>query len=136
MDKVVPRNEEFIYEGKVAISQTDTKGIITFVNRKFSEISGYTNEELIGSDIHIIRHPDVPQSTFDKMWDALHGGRVWNGMLKNMRKDGRYYWVDMEIAPIFDKQEKITGYISVSKPSPRKNIAESEKSYQQTNTTK
>lgn len=135
MNRVVPTGEEFIYDGKVAISQTDLKGNITYVNRKFCEISGYNNEELIGSSHDIIRHPDVPQATFDKMWDALHSGRVWNGMLKNLRKDGLYYWVDMEIAPIFDEHEQMTGYISVSKPSPRKNIAESEKLYQQANTT-
>jgi len=127
MNKIVPKNEEYIFEGKVAISQTDLKGNITFVNRKFSEISGYTVEELIDSNHDIIKHPDVPETTFEKMWKTLKGGQVWNGMLKNLRKDGRYYWVDIEIAPIFDKQERITGYISVSKPSARKNIQDSEK---------
>lgn len=127
MDKIVPKDEEFLYEGKVAISQTDLKGNITFVNRKFCEISGYEVDELVDSDIHIIRHPDVPQETFDKMWKALGSGQVWNGMIKNLRKDGKFYWVDMEIAPIFDKEEDITGYIAVSKPSPRKNIEDIEK---------
>ena len=97
-------------------------GNITFVNRKFCEISGYTSDELIGSNHDIIRHPDVEEATFEKMWKTLNSGQVYNGMLKNLRKDGRYYWVDMEIAPIFNKQEQMTGFISVSKPSPRKNI--------------
>ncbi|HEY9203568.1 PAS domain S-box protein [Sulfurimonas sp.] len=122
MDKVVPKDEEYIFEGKVAISQTDLDGNITFVNRKFCEISGYTVDELTGSNHDIIRHPDVEEGTFEKMWKTLNSGQVWNGMLKNLRKDGRYYWVDMEIAPIFNKQEQMTGFISVSKPSPRKNI--------------
>ena len=127
MDKVVPTDKEYIYEGRVTISQTDLKGVITFVNRKFCEVSGYTSDELVGSNHDIIRHPSVPQSIFDKMWTALQSGQVWNGLLKNLRKDGDYYWVDMEITPIFDSQEQITGYISVSKPAPRKNIQENEK---------
>ena len=127
MNKVVPTNEEYIYEGRVAISQTDLDGNITFVNRKFSEISGYTVNELVGSNHDIIRDPNVSQEIFNKMWSSLKNGQVWNGMLKNLRKDGRFYWVDMEITPIFDNDDKITGYISVAKPAARKNIIEYEK---------
>ena len=127
MDKVVPIDKEYIFEGRVAISQTDLKGTITFVNRKFSEISGYSISELVESNHDIIRHPNVPQDTFDKMWSSLSDGQVWNGMIKNLRKNGEFYWVDMEIAPVRDKQEQITGYISVSKPAARKNIVENEK---------
>jgi len=133
MNKVVPKDEEYIYEGRVAISQTDIDGTITFVNRKFSEISGYTIKELVGSNHDIIRHPNVLQGIFDKMWVSLKNGQVWNGMLKNLRKDGQFYWVDMEIAPIFDKEEQITGYISVSKPAARKNIIENEKLLENSN---
>lgn len=122
MDKVIPKDEEYIYEGKVAISQTDLNGNITFVNRKFCEISGYSLYELLGSNHDIIRHPDTDSTTFEKMHKTLNSGQVYNGMIKNLRKDGRYYWVDIEIAPIFNKQEQMTGFISVSKPSPRKNI--------------
>ena len=127
MEKVLPIDEEFIYEGRVAISQTDLKGNITYVNRKFCEVSGYSSSELVDSNIDIVRHPSIPNETFEKMWDALKNGQVWNGMLKNLRKDGKFYWIEMEITPIFDEQEEITGYISVSKPAPRKNIEENEK---------
>lgn len=133
MNKVVPKNEEYVFEGKVAISQTDLKGNITFVNRKFCEISGYTLDELINSSHSIIKHPDVEESVYEKMWKTLSSGQVYNGMLKNLRKDGRYYWTDIEIAPILDKKGHTTGYISVSKPSPRKNIQENEKSHQNAN---
>lgn len=133
MNKVVPKNEEYVFEGKVAISQTDLKGIITFVNRKFCEISGYTLDELINSSHSIIKHPDVDEAIYEKMWKTLSSGQVYNGMLKNLRKDGRYYWTDIEIAPILDKKGQTTGYISVSKPSPRKNIQENEKSHQNAN---
>jgi len=127
MNKVIPTNEEYIYEGRVAISQTDLNGTITFVNRKFSEISGYTVEELIDNNHDIIRHPSVVQEIFDKMWSALKDAQVWNGILKNLRKDGKFYWVDMEITPILNEEEQMTGYISVAKPAARKNILENEK---------
>jgi len=133
MNKVVPKNEEYFFEGKVAIVQTDLQGSITFANRKFCEISGYMLDELLDSNISITRHPDTHDSVFDKMWNTLKSGQVYNGMLKNLRKDGLYYWVDIEIAPIFNAQEQITGYISVSKPSPRKNIQENEKLQQNSN---
>lgn len=127
MDKIVPKDEEYVFEGKVAVSQTDLDGNITFVNRKFCEISGYSRDELIGRSHDIIRHPDVEEATFEKMWKTLKSGQVWNGMLKNLRKDRRYCWVDIEIAPIFNKQEQMTGFMSVSKPSPRKNIQQKNK---------
>ena len=127
MNKVIPTDEEYIYEGRVAISQTDLNGTITFVNRKFSEISGYTVNELVDSNHDIIRHPSLSQAIFYQMCVALKDSQVWNGMMKNLRKDGKFYWVDMEIAPILDQEEQITGYISVAKPAARKNILENEK---------
>ncbi|QOY55017.1 PAS domain-containing protein [Candidatus Sulfurimonas marisnigri] len=136
MNKVVPIDEEYIFEGRVAISQTDLKGVITFVNRKFSEISGYEVAELIGSNHDIIRHPDVPNSVFIKMWENISSGQVWTGLIKNMRKDGQFYWVDMELAPVLDENDSIIGYISVSKPASRKNIIENEKQYKQENNKK
>ncbi|MBW6487772.1 PAS domain S-box protein [Sulfurimonas sp.] len=133
MSRVVPKNEEYIFDGKVAISQTDLEGNITFVNRKFCEISGYTLDELINTSHSIIKHPEVSEEIYEKMWNTLSSGQVYNGMLKNLRKDGRYYWTDIEIAPIFDIKGQKTGYISVSKPSPRKNIQENERVQQNAN---
>ena len=130
MDKVIPRDEEYIFEGKPAISQTDIEGNITFVNRKFCEISGYTVDELIGKNHSKIKHPDTPSETIEKMYNILKDAKVYNGMFKNLHKDGRYYWIDMEIIPIIDEEGQITGYISVSKPSHRKNINDYEKSNQ------
>lgn len=120
------KNKEYLFEGKVAIVQTDLEGNITFANRKFCEISGYGLSELLGNNISITRHPETDSSVFEKMWATLKSAQVYNGMLKNLRKDGSYYWVDIEIAPIFNPQNQMTGYISVSKPSPRKNIQENE----------
>ena len=131
MNKVVPTDKEFVFEGKVSISQTDLDGNITFVNRKFCEISGYKLVELINSNHNIVRHPDMPKLLFSKMWKSLQSGQVWNGIIKNLHKNGQYYWIDTEILPIRDHQEKIVGYISVSKPVPRKNITDIKELYKQ-----
>ena len=124
MNKAAPKDEEFIHEGKVIISQTDTKGIITFANRRFCEISGYTVEELVGQPHNIIRHPDMPKAAFAKMWETIQGGQTWNGLVKNLRKDGLYYWVDTEVMPIKDENENITGYIAARNAPSRKDIKE------------
>ena len=130
MDSVIPIDEEYIYEGNVIISQTDLKGVITYANRMFCEISGYKAEELMGQPHNIIRHPDMPRAAFAKMWDTITGGQAWNGLVKNLRKDGLYYWVDTEILPILDNDYKVTGYIAARKPASRKDIIENQKLYQ------
>jgi len=117
-------DEEYVFEGRAIISQTDTKGVITFANRKFCEISGYTPAELRGQPHNIIRHPDMPKAAFAQMWEAIQSGQSWNGIVKNLRKDGLYYWVYTEISPIRDDDDNITGYIAARKPASRKNIDE------------
>ncbi|WP_373036462.1 PAS domain-containing protein [Sulfurimonas sp.] len=129
MDKVVPVDEEYIFEGSMVISQTDLKGIITFANRKFCEVSGYKIDELIGSNHNIIRHPDMPKAIFAKMWSTIQGGQAWNGLVKNLRKDGLYYWVDSEIIPVRNENEEITGYIAARKVASRKDIDENKELY-------
>lgn len=130
MNKVTPINEEFIHEGKVIISQTDLSGVITFANRRFCEISGYSVSELVGNPHNIIRHPDMPKAAFAKMWETIQGGQIWNGLVKNLRKDGLYYWVDTEIMPIKDENDQITGYIAARNAASRKDIKENEEIYQ------
>jgi aerotaxis receptor len=129
MSKVMPVNEEYTFEGSVIISQTDLDGVITFANRKFCEVSGYTAKELVGKPHNIIRHPEMPKIIFEKMWNTISTGHTWNGLVKNMRKDGQYYWVDTEILPILDENQKLTGYIASRKPASRKTIEENETTY-------
>lgn len=93
MIKVTPIDDEYTFNGGVIISETDLKGIITYYNRKFCEISGYTKSELNGKNHNIVRHPDMPKSAFADMWSMIQLGKSWTGMIKNLRKDGRYYWV-------------------------------------------
>lgn len=129
MSKVTPVDEEYIFEGSIIISQTDLLGNITYANRKFSEVSGYNVKEVVGSSHNIIRHPQMPKAVFEKMWNTISAGHTWNGALKNMRKDGRYYWVATEILPIEDDERNITGYIASSKAASRKSIEENEATY-------
>lgn len=129
MSNVTPINEEFLFEGSSIISQTDLQGIITFANRKFSEVSGYTREELVGQSHNIIRHPDMPSIIFERMWNTISTGHTWNGLVKNIRKDGLYYWVDTEILPIQNKNNQVTEFIASRRVASRKNIEETELSY-------
>lgn len=99
------------------LSTTDTKGRITYVNQTFIEVSGYTEEELIGKAHNIVRHPDMPPEAFEDLWNTLKAGLPWTGLVKNRRKNGDFYWVIGNATPLIEKG-KITGYLSVrTKPS-------------------
>ena len=129
MSKVTAIDEEYVYEGGVIVSQTDLKGVIIYANKKFSEVSGYSVHELVGQPHNIIRHPDMPKAVFARMWQTIGSGQVWNGLVKNLRKDGLYYWTEIEILPIRNHDEKVTGYIAVRRAASRKDIAGTEDIY-------
>ena len=115
MQRPKPLNEEVFFDGKTLISETDTKGIITFVNRKFVEMSGYTKEEALGQPHSILRHPDMPKAAFEEMWKVVKSGKIWEGYVKNLRKDGKFYWVIVNIIPKYDDNQNIIGYTASRK---------------------
>lgn len=123
MNKPDPIDEEYIFEKGLIVSSTDIKGIITYANRKFCEISGYTKEELIGKNHNIVRHPDMPKAAFQELWDTIQGGKEWTGIVKNLRKDGRYYWVYSHISPIVVDGET-TGYTAARRPASETEVTE------------
>ena len=129
MNTVTPIDEEFPVEEGIIISQTDEKGNITYANRAFCNISGYTIDELLNQPHNIIRHPDMPRTVYEKMWSTIKSGQAWNGLIKNLRKDGRYYWVDTEILPIKSEDGTITGYIAVRRIASQKDIEENKETY-------
>ena len=129
MSHVEPIDEEYKFEGRAIVSETDLKGIITYANRKFCEISGYTKEELIGQPHNIIRHPDMPQKAFETMWNSIKQGNIWSGLVKNLRKDGRYYWVETTITPVQDETGVIVKYAAARKPASETAIKEAEALY-------
>ncbi|GAB6046125.1 hypothetical protein JCM11957_17240 [Caminibacter profundus] len=119
MKKII--NEEVTFEeagvaNRPIISKTDLRGIITFVNKAFCKLAGFEKDELIGKPHNIIRHPDMPKSVFKNLWDTIEKNQSWRGIVKNLRKDGKYYWVEAFIEPIFDDNGKKIGYISARKP--------------------
>ena len=95
------------------VSKTNPKGIITFVNDKFCEISGYAQEELVGKNHNILRHPDMPSSVFEEMWSTIQNKKSWSGVIKNRKKDGSSYYVQSTIRPIVDYDGNIVEYIGI-----------------------
>jgi len=130
MEQVEVLDKEYLFQGRVIISETDLKGIITYANRKFCEISGYTKEELVGKPHNIIRHPDMPKEAFVKIWSTIQGGQIWHGLVKNLRKDGQYYWVETEILPSKDADGNVVGYVAARKAASRKDVSETSEMYQ------
>jgi diguanylate cyclase (GGDEF)-like protein/PAS domain S-box-containing protein len=94
-------------------SQTDADGVITDVSKTMCDITGYTKEELIGKKHNIVKHPDTPESLFQDLWNTITQGKVWEGELKNKKKDGKSYWVKTRISPTFDENCNIVGYASI-----------------------
>ena len=95
------------------VSKSDLSGRITYVNDKFCEVSAFEREELIGKAHSIVRHPDSDSTLFGELWETIQSKQMWRGILKNRKKNGGYYWVDMTIVPILDESDEIVEYISV-----------------------
>lgn len=109
----VMRDNDFI------VSKTDTVGRITYGNQIFFEFSGYTEKELLGAPHNIIRHPDMPRGVFKLLWDTLGSGKECFAYVKNLAKDGSFYWVFANVTPDRDAHGKTVGYFSVRrKPRP------------------
>jgi len=104
--------EVFFAEDAELISTTDLRGVITYANNSFCEVAGYTYEEIHHKNHNIVRHPDMPKSAFTDLWAHLKTGQHWRGAVKNRCKDGRYYWVDAFVTPIYENNE-LVGYQSV-----------------------
>lgn len=110
--KLTSQYEMAINESSI-LTKSNLKGKITFVNEKFCDISGYSEEELIGKPHNIIRHPDTPSSVFKELWGTIKEGKCWQGIIKNRKKDGASYWVSTTIIPIKNKKNEIKEYISI-----------------------
>ncbi|MDP2185193.1 MAG: PAS domain-containing methyl-accepting chemotaxis protein [Xanthomonadales bacterium] len=124
----VTNHEHVLRDGDSVVSKTDTKGKITYVNRTFCEISGFSEDELIGQPQNIVRHPDMPPAAFADFWNTLHAGRSWKGLVKNRCKDGGFYWVEANANPIYQNGQ-VVGYMSLRTRPTREQIEHAEKVY-------
>ena len=100
-------------EGDFIVSKTDLKGKITYGNQIFIEMSGYSEEELLGAPHNILRHPDMPRIVFKLLWDRVQNGQEIFAYVKNRCKNGDFYWVFTNVTPSYDENGKIIGYYSV-----------------------
>ncbi|MGD9786508.1 MAG: methyl-accepting chemotaxis protein [Sulfuricellaceae bacterium] len=120
--------EHRLNPGQPIVSKTDLKGIITYANQAFVDISGYSREELIGKNHNLVRHPDMPPEAFADLWHTLKRGDPWRGIVKNRCKNGDYYWVEAYVTPIKEKGQ-IVGYMSVRNEPMREQVAGAEQLY-------
>lgn len=116
--------------GELIVSQTDTEGLITTCNEAFVIMSGYSREELLGQPHAILRHPDMPAAAFADLWETVSNGKRWSGYVKNLRKDGGYYWVYATIIPKVRNGE-VVGHTSVRREPSRKKVEEMSALYAQ-----
>lgn len=110
-------------DGRLIVSRTDLSGLITHANDAFVEMSGWERQELIGAPHYILRHPDMPRVAFKGLWDTIQAGQKWHGWVKNLRKDGAFYWVYATAVPNI-RNGQIVGYTSVRRKPSRTRIAE------------
>lgn len=122
-------NKEYILkDAETVVSKTDLSGNITYVNQDFCNISGFTEAELIGSPQNIVRHPDMPVEAFADFWRTIKAGKAWTGLVKNRCKNGDYYWVEANAAPMLENG-KMVGYTSVRVKPTRAQVAAAEQAY-------
>lgn len=122
-------------KGRYLVSKTDLKGIITYANETFVEISGFSQEELVGKNHNLVRHPDMPPQAFEDLWRTIKAGLPWRGIVKNRAKNGDHYWVEAFVVPMRENDRTI-GFISARSEPSRQAVAAAEALYQRLNQTK
>lgn len=116
-DRPNPINEEIIIDDEaVLISVTDPKGIITEANDVFIQTAGYSEEELVGAAHNIIRHPDMPQVMFKIVWEHIKDRENVMALVKNLAKDGRYYWILTDFVTKVDANREVINYTAYRRP--------------------
>ncbi len=128
INKQVTDVEHILTDSDSIVSNTDLKGVITYVNDTFIRISGYSREELMGVPHNVVRHPDMPVEAFADLWRSMKAGRPWTGLVKNRCKNGDYYWVLANAAPIYENNQ-LVGYMSVRSKPEREQIKAADAAY-------
>jgi len=124
----IPLDVEYTFT-KNLIYEVDLRGIITYANKNFCEVTGYRKSELIGKNHSIFKHPDVPDEIYNELWSTKKKLKQWFSTLKNMRRDGMYFWSDIHCTLKYDRNSNIVGFIVVHKPTSRLNREEESERY-------
>lgn len=131
----VTDHEVIMKPGTILVTRTNLKGVITYANDAFIEISGFSKDELIGANHNLVRHPDMPPAAFADLWQCLKSARPWTALVKNRTKSGDYYWVEANVTPVY-KSGKLYEYLSVRYAPSREQIQKAEALYEQLNANK
>lgn len=131
----VTDREVLMKANTILVTRTNLKGIITYANDAFIEISGFSKAELIGANHNVVRHPDMPTAAFADLWQCLKAGRPWTAPVKNRTKAGDFYWVEANVTPVF-KNGNVDEYLSVRYAPSREQIARAEALYEKLNAKK
>ena len=123
------QKEVFFPDSQIIVSKTDLKGRITYANQTFCHVAGYSEAELLGQPHSIVRHPDMPRAVFKLLWDTLGEGKEIFAYVKNMTRNGDYYWVFAHVTPSYDSSGKLVGYHSNRRVPRREAIAALEPVY-------
>ncbi|MDC0933336.1 PAS domain-containing protein [Arcobacteraceae bacterium] len=110
------------------VSETNKKGLITYVNEDFCKISGFTKDELIGQPHNMVRHHDMPKLAFKDLWTTVKSGKTWKGIVKNFCKNGDFYWVSATAFPVTKKNGKVR-LISIRTKPTKKEVENAIKLY-------
>jgi PAS domain S-box-containing protein len=121
--------ERTFRDDQIIVSKTDLKGRITYVNKLFADVSGYTEDELIGAPHSVIRHPDMPRAVFHLLWDTLGQKREIFAYVKNLTSSGDHYWVLAHVTPTFGRDGSVLGYHSNRRTASRSALARIEPLY-------
>ncbi|NYE62963.1 aerotaxis receptor [Duganella sp. 1224] len=126
----VTSNEYVMEDGKTIVSSTDLQGNINYANPYFIEVSGFTEEELMGAPQNIVRHPDMPVEAFADLWATIKSGTPWTGLVKNRCKNGDFYWVLANVTPVIENGKPV-GYLSVRTKPSREQVREADALYRE-----
>ena len=114
------------------IYEIDTNGLITYANQHFCQVTGFRKEEILGKNHSIFKHPDVPQELYENLWSTKKRLKQWFSTIKNMRRDGMYFWSDIHCTVKYNHDtQEVSGFIVVHKPTSTSNIEEETERYAQ-----
>ena len=128
---IVPNQHAVRFDDhEIIVSKTDTKGLLTYANRVFMRVANFPEQQLLGKQHNLIRHPDMPRGAFRLLWQTLAQEREWFGFVKNITADGAFYWVFANVTP--DRVDgRVVGYYSVRRQAPAGAIREIEPIYRE-----